>query len=186
MIQKNLINILLVLLAAGVLLTAYNAFVNSNNDAETNASTKLANYLQIDRANQASDGAEDVVAGTDNQPSEDTVVAEETPASTEGTPAVEQSEEQTPASTQGSTPAATTPSVTTGDKAGTVYTVKEGDTYGCIAEKYYGSFEHYIEIMASNPLNATGFGEFSLFVDAQLVLPAIASANLKPASTLCQ
>jgi len=190
MIQKNLTNILLVLLAAGALLTVYNAFLNSNNDAETNASTKLANYLQIDRAQQAVEGAEDIVAGTDNQPTGSTVVTDDaSPATDEAPASTDESPAATPAPTpvaEETTPPASVPANSTGDRAQTIYTVKEGDTYGCIAEKYYGSFEHYTEIMAANPLYATGFGEYSLFVEAKLVLPAIASTNLKPASSLCQ
>lgn len=194
MIQNNLAKILLVLLAAGALLTGYNAFVNSNNDTETNASTKLANYLSIDRARQAAVGAEDVVAGTDSQPSETPAAVETTPTEVQSTtvepetaaPAAEEpapeSTTPTPTSTDASPPATSV----AGDRAETRYTVKEGDTYGCIAEKYYGSLEQYTDIMAANPVFSTGFGEYSLHVGAQLVLPAVLNANLKPASTICQ
>ena len=63
--------------------------------------------------------------------------------------------------------------------------VKDGDTYGCIAEKYYGSFEHWVDIMNSNPVHTDGFSEYELHVGAQLVLPAITADRLKPASALC-
>ncbi len=74
----------------------------------------------------------------------------------------------------------------TADRPATTYTVKDGDTYGCIAERYYGSFEHYVDIMAVNPTDQLGFSEYGLFVDAVLNLPAIPAASLKPASHLCQ
>lgn len=188
MVRKNIMNALLVLLAAGALLTIYNAFLNSNNDSEQNASTKLASYLNVDTAKQEVEGSEDIVAGTD-QSATDTASDTDNTAATD-TPAVEEStatdntavSEDTSSSTDTAAPSVTANAT---DKAETVYTVKEGDTYGCIAEKYYGSYEHYVDIMAANPVNQYGFSEYQLFVGAQLVLPAISGANLKPASSLC-
>lgn len=76
-------------------------------------------------------------------------------------------------------------SAPTSDKAASLYTVKEGDTYGCIAEKYYGSFEHWTDIYNLNARYGRGFSEYYLHVDAVLELPAISAENLKPATKLC-
>jgi len=73
---------------------------------------------------------------------------------------------------------------TTG-KSASLYTVKEGDTYGCIAEKYYGSFEHWVDIYNSNARYGRGFSEYHLYVDAVLEMPAISAENLKPQTKLC-
>lgn len=66
-------------------------------------------------------------------------------------------------------------------KPASTYTVKEGDTYGCIAEKYYGSYEYWPKIVAAN--TGIGFEEYRLFVGAQVQLPP--SDGSKPATTLC-
>ena len=65
------------------------------------------------------------------------------------------------------------------------YTVKDGDTYGCIAEANYGSYEHWQDILNVNSGYGQGFGEYQLHVGAVLELPAITAVNLKPASKLC-
>lgn len=70
-------------------------------------------------------------------------------------------------------------------KRASEYVVKEGDTYGCIAEKYYGSYENYTDIMQANPTGETGYGEYELFVGATITLPAVNADNIKPASSLC-
>lgn len=70
-------------------------------------------------------------------------------------------------------------------KLASLYTVKEGDTYGCIAETYYGSFEHWQDILNANSRYGNGFSEYHLHVGAVLELPAISAENLKPASKLC-
>lgn len=188
MVRKNIMNALLVLLAAGALLTIYNAFLNSNNDSETNASTKLASYLNVDSAKQEAEGAEDIVAGTDSSATDTTASTDTTTTPDTSTPDESASTDTTATNedtdTSTSTPTTTTTADAT-DKAETVYTVKEGDTYGCIAEKYYGSYEHYVDIMAANPVSQYGFSEYQLFVGAQLTLPAISGSHLKPASSLC-
>ena len=78
-------------------------------------------------------------------------------------------------------------SVEDSSKSASSYVVKDGDTYGCIAEKHYGSFEHYVDIMTANGAGVVpGYSDYQLNVDAPLVLPAIDAANLKPATHLCQ
>lgn len=185
MIQKNLTNILLALLAVGVVLTAYNAFLNGDTDSD--ATTKLGNYLSVDSTKLAAEGAEDIVVGTGNQVSDttstDSVVTDSSQEDTTVSPDTTTPEPSDSTSTATESPVLP---ATVSDKTETIYTVKEGDTYGCIAEKYYGSFEHFVDIMASNPVDQMGFGERTLFVDAQLVLPAIAGSDLKPTSALCQ
>lgn len=65
------------------------------------------------------------------------------------------------------------------------YTIKEGDTYGCIAEKYYGSYEHWPDILNANIVYGHGYAEHELHVGAVIELPEISKENLKPASNLC-
>ena len=181
MVRKNVMNILLGIGAIGALLVAYNAFI-AGNDGEKSASNRLGSYLAIDKTKQESDNADTAVVGTDNENSSSTEQAEQPVAESQQT--TESNSQQAQETQQTVTPAPR-PTAARADRAETVYTVKEGDTYGCIAEKYYGSYEHYVEIMAANPVYNLGFGEYSLFVDAKLVLPAISAANLKPASSLC-
>lgn len=71
------------------------------------------------------------------------------------------------------------------DKKSGLYTVKEGDTYGCIAEAYYGSYEHWTDILNSNIRYGKGYSEHELHVGAVLEMPEITSENLKPTSKLC-
>lgn len=75
-------------------------------------------------------------------------------------------------------------STSTGSKNG-FYTVKEGDTYGCISEDYYGSYEHWPEILSANIKYGNGFSEHQLHVGAVLEMPVISTENLKPKSNLC-
>ena len=175
MLRRNIVNALWVAVAVGALLLVFNAFLNSDNDSEKNATTKLAYYLAVDSTKQEVKETDQVAtepSGADSSQSE--------------APAETQTDSQTDQSQPAASEATATPAPAAGDKTGTVYTVKEGDTYGCIAEKYYGSYEHYVDIMAANPVRDYGFGEYGLFVDAQLVLPAISAGNLKPATSLCQ
>ncbi len=66
------------------------------------------------------------------------------------------------------------------------YTVKAGDTYGCIAEKYYGSYEQYSTVMVANWADTTpGYGEYHLDVGAKVRLPAVSGDQLKPITHVC-
>lgn len=71
------------------------------------------------------------------------------------------------------------------DKEASLYTVKEGDTYGCIAEAYYGSYEHWVDILNANIIYGEGYSERELHVGAVIEMPAIPAAQQKPASNLC-
>jgi hypothetical protein len=71
------------------------------------------------------------------------------------------------------------------DKRAGFYTVKEGDTYGCIAESYYGSYEHWTDVLNTNIRYGNGYSEHELHVGAVLEMPEISKDNLKPASKLC-
>ena len=62
-------------------------------------------------------------------------------------------------------------------KAAGSYTVKEGDTYGCIAENYYGSYSMWPAVQAANV--GPGYSEYGLNVGAQLVMPAADTSQLK-------
>jgi hypothetical protein len=175
MLRQNMMNILLAAVAAGVVLVGYSAFIGNNEDGHT-ATDHIAEYLNLDVATlEKSDdelgelSVDNPVATTDT---ESTAPTGDAPATTEPTKPTESAPSATPA----------TPAVA---KAESVYTVKEGDTYGCIAEKYYGSFEHWVDVMNSNPVFSEGFGEYELHVGAQLVLPAVTADRLKPASSLC-
>lgn len=69
-------------------------------------------------------------------------------------------------------------------KSGT-YTVKEGDTYGCIAEKYYGSYDQWSRVFDENA-GWPGFDEYRLDVGAKLQMPAVDSSQALPKTNLCQ
>lgn len=64
------------------------------------------------------------------------------------------------------------------------YVVKQGDTYGCIAEKYYGSYDQWPTVYSANA-GYDGYGEYDLAVGASLVLPAIGSTQTLPVTKLC-
>ena len=67
--------------------------------------------------------------------------------------------------------------------AGT-YTVKEGDTYGCIAENYYGSYDQWSRVYAANA-GWPGFDEYRLDVGAVLQMPTVTQAEALPTTSLC-
>ncbi len=69
-------------------------------------------------------------------------------------------------------------------KPASTYTVEAGDTYGCIAEKYYGSFDQWQLIYNANA-GYPGFSEYGLDVGAQLVLPAVDTANIRAQTHIC-
>lgn len=71
------------------------------------------------------------------------------------------------------------------DKKSGFYTVKEGDTYGCIAEAYYGSYEHWTDVLNANIVYGEGYSEQELHIGAMLEMPTISAENLKPSSKLC-
>jgi LysM repeat protein len=173
MLRQNLMNGLLGITALGALLTGYNAFVAKKVDGKT-STDKLSSYLGLPVTKQEKSEDESVnnVAVDDSKNSADVTVDDG--KTKDGV------KSETPMSSQ--TPSATAKAGV--DKPATEYTVKEGDTYGCIAEKYYGSYEHWPDVMAANPVTE-GYAEYRLFVGAKLVLPAVPSASLKPASTLC-
>ncbi len=98
---------------------------------------------------------------------------------------------QSDADNQNKTPASSTPPASTratdnasAKKAGT-YTVKAGDTYGCIAEKYYGSYEQWPRVYAANA-GWPGYEEYTLNVGAKLQMPAVEVRDVLPKTTLCQ
>lgn len=72
-----------------------------------------------------------------------------------------------------------------GAKAAGSYTVKDGDTYGCIAEKYYGSYEMWPQVYAQNA-GYPGFEEYHLDVGAKLQMPAVSAAESLPKTALCK
>jgi nucleoid-associated protein YgaU len=196
MMRKNILNGLYALVAVGAVLVIYNAFFNSNSDTESNASSKLSSYLALDKSVQEADDVDTAAVEQSAEEASGVVVTEpestteaevsETPSSEESMEPTEQATTEKPEEVVVAEQPATTTATTPGtDKPETVYTVVEGDTYACIAEKYYGSLEHYVEIMASNPIYNVGFGEYSLHVGAQIVLPAIKASDLKPASSAC-
>ena len=74
--------------------------------------------------------------------------------------------------------------VSAGAKSAGKYVVKSGDTYGCIAESYYGSYEQWPKVYVENA-GWPGFGEYSLAVGANLIMPAVSAADALPATSLC-
>ena len=177
MIRKNLMNILLGLAAAGAVIVGYNAFIADNDDGHT-ASSHLAEYLDLDVATleKTEEQATNVVVDDGSETATPEVTVDN------GTPVESEAMDSTKTETTvAPSPSAAAPA---GDKAQMMYTVKDGDTYGCIAEKYYGSYEHWTDVVSANP-SSDGFTEYELHVGAQIILPGVTSANLKPASTLC-
>ncbi|MBP9668115.1 hypothetical protein KBD87_04945 [Candidatus Saccharibacteria bacterium] len=65
------------------------------------------------------------------------------------------------------------------------YTVKSGDTYGCIAENYYGSYEMWPKVYELNG-GYPGFEEYHLDVGAKLQMPAATAGNTMPKTNVCQ
>jgi LysM repeat protein len=181
MLRKNILNGLLALGGLGMLLVGYNSFVAKQDTKNGNTvASKFGSYLKFEQAKQET--AEGQVAEVTppvevtELPAVEGVIPAKTPAAE--TPVVE-----TPAPAVTPTPVVVAPAVP-GAKAASTYVVKEGDTYGCIAEKYYGSFENWVDVDAANP-NTEGFLERQLFIGTTLVLPALSSDQVKPASTLC-
>ena len=65
------------------------------------------------------------------------------------------------------------------------YTVKAGDTYGCIAEHYYGSYDQWPMVYNANA-GWPGFNEYDLAVGASLQMPVISAAEALPKTDLCK
>jgi len=177
--------VLLGLAAIGLLLVGYNAFLNSDSSDSDNATSRLSSSLSLDQAAEPAD--EDTVAveqTEDAAPAEDTSdsqTSEDATTETEQAPAESEPAEDTSADSEQSTD-------NNNDQRSferEVYTVQAGDAYGCIAEKHYGSYEHWVDIYNANPNRQVGFTERGLHVGAQLVLPAVSAENVKPASSLC-
>jgi nucleoid-associated protein YgaU len=181
MLRKNMMNILLALAGIGTLLVGYNAFFNSNSDQDTNATSKLSSYLDLNKAKQDVAEAPITITPSDTAPA----VTPEVKPDDSAVPTAEAPAAETPAATPVPADTAPKPDNTSPSRNAAKYTVKEGDTYGCIAEKYYGSFEHYTDVMSANPVAQEGFSEYGLFVGQVIDLPAVASGQLKPASSLC-
>jgi LysM repeat protein len=186
MLRQKLMNSLLAVAGISALLVGYNSFIAKHDALKgTTVADKLTSYLKLESAKQ----------DADMQVAEVTVPTAETPAA-EGEVPVDESVADSPAAPEPApTPevmkkeeapvAVVAPSVVVaGAKAASTYVVKEGDTYGCIAEKYYGSFENWVDVDAVNP-NTEGFLERRLFVGATLTLPALTAEQVKPASSLC-
>lgn len=179
MVRKNMMNVLLAAVAVSAALVGYNAFIASNDDGHT-ASDHLSEYLSLDFSVE-----QEQTAGSAAVTGEQTISTTDTSTTTQSvTVAPSTTTESSVAVTQAPTTVAVA-STPSGDRAETIYTVKDGDTYGCIAEKYYGSFEHWVDVVNANPVGNVGFTEYGLHVGAQLVLPAVSTAALKPTSTLC-
>ncbi len=70
-------------------------------------------------------------------------------------------------------------------KAAGSYTVKAGDTYGCIAEHYYGSYDQWPKVYNANA-GWPGFNEYDLAVGASLQMPAVSAAEALPKTDLCK
>lgn len=79
---------------------------------------------------------------------------------------------------------AAVPGNATAKKAGS-YTVKDGDTYGCIAEEYYGSYDQWTRVYDANA-GWPGFNEYDLAVGAKLQMPAVDASQVLPKTNLCQ
>ncbi len=191
MLRKNFMNGLMAVTALAGLLVLYNAVVAKK--GATSPSAKIASFLDLTQAKQEAKDSENNVVGTDNASSSSTtatptptpVAAETTPEATpEVTPTPTPEATTSTPSTSSTSTSSSTSSTASRNTAATTYVVKDGDTYGCIAEKYYGSFENWMDVMNANP-RTEGFQEYRLFVGAVLTLPALSADQVRPVSTLC-
>lgn len=73
---------------------------------------------------------------------------------------------------------------TAGAKAAGSYTVKAGDTYGCIAEQYYGSYDQWTRVYEQNA-GWPGYDEYELHVGAKLQLPAVSADEVRQTTNVC-
>lgn len=186
--KSNFVQLSIGLAVVALVVVGYAALVRKPNGDASYASKRNAAFLNLKNAVAADqnslansgDLSIDGDFGSNNVTVDDSSNGNTVTPDNGSTP--QPSDDQKPDETS----APDTATATAGDKAATVYTVKPGDTYGCIAEKYYGSYEHWTDIYNANARYGLGFQPDELFVDAKLDLPAIAAADLKPASKLCE
>lgn len=88
-------------------------------------------------------------------------------------------------SSSGSQPSSTGAAASAGSKSAGTYVVKDGDTYGCIAEKYYGSYDQWPKLYAANAMYP-GYEEYHLNVGATMQMPAVDAEHALPKTNLCQ
>jgi LysM repeat protein len=193
--QKSLTNFLVAAAITLSIAVVYTSMIEKKSEGEKDATTKIAAYLVLDTVMQEdreldppdSIGAIAISNSTVTQANDSAQKSDQTEA-VSGAP-------------DARTETAGSESVTIADNAlpdenvngmqqeqgfsETIYVVQKGDTYGCIAERHYGSHHHYQEVMAANPITKKGFSERKLFVGAKVVLPAIAAQDLKQTTNLC-
>lgn len=136
----------------------------------------VKNYVGATTADQKRDETEQT--RNDAKTSTDKSADSSQPAKTDDTT----NQASQPAASPSPAPQAAT---SAGDKAAGTYTVKAGDTYGCIAEKYYGSYDQWPRVYNANA-GWPGFEEYHLAVGAVLQMPAVSSANALPKTSICQ
>ncbi|MBP7760402.1 hypothetical protein KA093_01255 [Candidatus Saccharibacteria bacterium] len=122
----------------------------------------------------ASAHAQDNVAQSENKDNLLQTSADNSTA-TQSTPSKDEGQKDTPALVP----------VAVGAKAAGTYTVKAGDTYGCIAENHYGSYEQWPKVYAANSMYP-GYEEYRLHVGAVVQLPAITVDEVRPVTDLCK
>ncbi len=170
MTQSRLLRIVAIASAASLLLPL---IIGLSTGEDGSTANKLAQYLQLS-------------AVRSNQRDGQVKTAEDSGVPASNLPGQSVGKSQSGTATQGGTAAASAAANKQAKAAGE-YVVKQGDTYGCIAEKYYGSYEQYSRVMAANWADtAPGYGEFRLDVGAKVRLPAVSAAQMTPVTNVCK
>ena len=166
---------------------------------ELSSANKLTNYLSLNKFQLASTAPTAKPSGSGDQVPASNIPGQpvkgaEKPAADASKPADKPADTTKPAdkakpadTAKPADKAKPKATVTQAAKPKSEYVVKAGDKYSCIAEKYYGSYENYVEVMAANYARTVpGYSEYQLHVGAKLVLPALSAAQVKPATSLCK
>ena len=179
MTEKNLFRTTLITLSSTIVLPL---LVGTTGLAAPNSSS--TNDLVKDYI-AAAHGTDAVQSNNSNSGSSTETKSDTNKSSTSSNNSTDQAQSSDTTST--TTPAATEVQTTTstGAKATGTYVVKEGDTYGCIAEKYYGSYEQWPKVYAANSAYP-GYEEYHLNVGAVVLLPAVSAAEVLSQTSVCK
>lgn len=185
MTEKNLFRTTLITLGSTIVLPLIVAMtgVAAPNGASTNDLVK--GYLSAAHGADAVQANNSSSSSSSNNGSSSETKSDTNSSSTQSNPSTDQTTRADTATT--TTPAATDTrtTATAGVKAASTYVVKEGDTYGCIAERYYGSYEQWPKVYAANSAYP-GYEEYHLNVGAVVQLPAVSTAEVLPQTSVCK
>lgn len=133
----------------------------------------------------AAHGTDAVQSNNSNSGSSTETKSDTNKSSTSSNNSTDQAQSSDTTSTTTPTATDTQAMTTASAKVAGTYTVKAGDTYGCIAENYYGSYEQWPKVYAANSMYP-GYEEYYLNVGAAVQLPAISASEVLPQTSLCR